>query len=225
MKQSSSSRTYLGGSASNSPFKWQRAAKTGAEVKGAISRWPTGNTTRLSTFIVAPLSVALKRFMPHKAMQAGLQQHCRAVPNPLLNPPCLLLTHRLLKPIPGLPSKIKSLWHPKLTLLLLLSKLLLDSFMGGVNPTVKFCFDGHGWGIVALQPVLNEVGEEETHLIAQALLLELLMAACVAFLAPGRLLNLASGWHRRGRGSAGSLPWGRALLSALPLQKMLGGGK
>jgi len=86
-------------------------------------------------------------------MQAGLQQHCCAIPNPLLNPPGLLLTHRLLKPIPGLPGEIKPLWHPNLTLLLLLSQLLLSmlllySFMGGVNLTVGVCLDWHGrgWG-------------------------------------------------------------------------------
>ena len=72
-----------------------------------------------------------------------------------------------------------------------------------------------------LQPWLSDGGEEETNLIAQALLLELLMAAGVALLAPGRLLNLATGRRRRGRGSAGSRPWGRALLNALPLQKVL----
>jgi len=89
-------------------------------------------------------------------MQAGLQQHSRAIPTPLLNPPRLLLTHRLLKPIPGLPGKIHPLWHPNLTLLLLLSqlllsqlllsKLLLYSFMSGVNLTVGVCLDWHGWG-------------------------------------------------------------------------------
>jgi len=97
---------------------------------------------------------SVKRLRPHKAMQASLQQHCRAIPTPILNPPRLLLTHRLLKPIPGLPGKIKPPWHPNLTLLLLLllllskllSKLLLYSFMGGVNLTVRVCFDWHGWG-------------------------------------------------------------------------------
>lgn len=38
-------------------------ASTGAEVKGAMSRWTTGKEIGLSTFLVAPLSVALKRFM------------------------------------------------------------------------------------------------------------------------------------------------------------------
>ncbi len=94
---------------------------------------------------------SVKSLRPHKAMQAGLQQHRRAIPTPLLNPPCLLLTHRLLKPILGLPGKIKPLWHPNLTLLLLLSqlllsKLLLYSFMGGVNLAVGVCLDWHGWG-------------------------------------------------------------------------------
>ena len=47
----------------NADLRWQRVASTGAEVKGAMSRWATGKATRLSTFLVVPLSVALKRFM------------------------------------------------------------------------------------------------------------------------------------------------------------------
>ena len=43
--------------------RWHRLASRGAEVKGAMSRWATGKETGLSTFLVAPLSVALKRFM------------------------------------------------------------------------------------------------------------------------------------------------------------------
>ena len=113
------------------------------------SRYATYNrpiTTKSRDTPAADPSV--KRLRAHKAMQASLQQHCRAVPTPLLNPPCLLLTHRLLKPIPGLPGKMDPLWCPNLTLLLLLllSEVLLYSFMGGVNLAVGVCFDWHGWG-------------------------------------------------------------------------------
>lgn len=44
-------------------LRWHLAASTAAEVKGAMSRWATGKARGVSTFLVAPLSVALKRLM------------------------------------------------------------------------------------------------------------------------------------------------------------------